>query len=165
MLNRSARLLVLLTLNTSAAVLAAGDPQSPSGIVITDTQDETVVVTARRREEQVQDVPIAVAAVSGTSLQQTGSNNVAVAILDTGFDYNHVDLSANIYNNPGECTGDGVDNDSNGYIDDCHGINVAYGTSDPMDDNDHGTHVAGTIGAVGNNGIGVVGVKFHAQAA
>jgi thermitase len=93
----------------------------------------------------------------------TGSNNVVVAILDTGFDYNHVDLSANIYNNPGECTGDGVDNDSNGYIDDCHGINVAYGTSDPMDDNDHGTHVAGTIGAVGNNGIGVVGVNWNVK--
>src|ERR1044071_4005210 len=76
----------------------------------------------------------------------TGSNNVVVAILDTGYDYNHVDLSANIYNNPGECTADGVDNDGNGYIDDCHGINVAYGNSDPMDDNEHGTHVAGTIG-------------------
>jgi len=93
----------------------------------------------------------------------TGSNNVVVAILDTGFDYNHVDLSANIYNNPGECTADGVDNDGNGYIDDCHGINVAYGNSDPMDDNEHGTHVAGTIGAVGNNGVGVVGVNWNVK--
>ena len=93
----------------------------------------------------------------------TGSNNVVVAILDTGYDYNHVDLSGNIFNNPGECTSDGVDNDGNGYVDDCHGINVAYGTSDPMDDNDHGTHVAGTIGAVGNNGIGVVGVNWNVK--
>jgi len=93
----------------------------------------------------------------------TGSNDVVVAIIDTGTDYNHVDLAANVYNNPAECTPDGVDNDNNGYIDDCRGINVAYGTSDPLDDNGHGTHVAGTIGAVGNNGIGVVGVNWNVK--
>ncbi len=87
----------------------------------------------------------------------TGSNEVIVGVIDTGIDYNHEDLAANAWINPNEIV-NGVDDDGNGYIDDIHGINTITGSGDPMDDHYHGSHCSGTIGAVGNNGIGVVGV-------
>ncbi len=93
----------------------------------------------------------------------TGSNNMVVAVIDTGIDYNHPDLAANMFHNTADCNSNGVDDDGNGYIDDCFGIDVANGDSDPMDDHYHGTHVAGTVGAVGNNGIGVVGVNWNVK--
>lgn len=90
---------------------------------------------------------------------QKGSKNVVVAVIDSGVDYNHRDLAANIWKNPGEIAGDGIDNDGNGYKDDWRGYDFVNKDSNPMDDNSHGTHIAGTIGAVGNNNIGVVGVS------
>lgn len=93
----------------------------------------------------------------------TGRGNTIVAVIDTGVDYTHPDLAQNIWTNLVEIPGDRIDNDNNGYIDDIHGYDFHNNDGDPMDDHDHGTHVAGTIGAVGNNGRGVVGVNQNVQ--
>ncbi len=91
----------------------------------------------------------------------TGSRDVVVGVIDTGIDYSHSDLASNMWVNTSEIAGDGIDNDGNGFIDDIHGINAITNTGDPMDDEGHGTHVSGTIGASGNNSVGVVGVNHE----
>ncbi len=91
-----------------------------------------------------------------------GISNTVVAVIDTGIDYNHEDLAANMWVNEAEYFGTpGVDDNTNGYVDDIYGIDTINGDSDPMDDHSHGTHVAGTIGATGSNGIGVTGVNWN----
>ncbi|MFA6096198.1 MAG: S8 family serine peptidase [Bacteroidota bacterium] len=94
---------------------------------------------------------------------QTGNNTTVIVVIDTGTDYTHLDLINNIWINLDEIPGNGIDDDGNGYIDDIHGIDTANDDSDPMDDHGHGTHVAGTIGAVANNGIGVAGVNHNVK--
>lgn len=94
-----------------------------------------------------------------------GSGTVVIGVIDEGLQVNHPDLAANVWVNTREVAGDGIDNDNNGYIDDINGFDffnndstVYDGTSD-----DHGTHVAGTIGGVGNNAIGVAGVAWNVK--
>ncbi|WP_286248882.1 S8 family serine peptidase [Pseudoalteromonas sp. MM1] len=91
----------------------------------------------------------------------TGSRDVVVGVIDTGIDYSHSDLASNMWVNSSEIPGDGIDNDGNGFVDDVHGINAITNSGDPMDDEGHGTHVSGTIGASGNNATGVVGVNHE----
>jgi uncharacterized repeat protein (TIGR01451 family) len=106
----------------------------------------------------------------------TGSKTVVVGVIDEGIDINHEDLTDNIWTNPGEVPNNGVDDDANGYIDDvngwdfAHNDNTVFDYTEPAyppasnysgDVEDHGTHVAGTIGAQGNNGKGVVGVNWQ----
>jgi len=90
----------------------------------------------------------------------TGSASVVVAVIDTGINYNHEDLSANMWRNPGEIEANGIDDDGNGFIDDYYGWDFYFNDSNPQEEFLHGTHVAGTIGAVGNNNLGVVGVNW-----
>jgi len=91
----------------------------------------------------------------------TGSRNVVVAVIDSGIDLTHPDLAANLWVNPGEIAGDGIDNDGNGFVDDVHGWDFVDNDGVPQDGFGHGTHVAGIIGAVGNNGTGVTGVNWQ----
>ncbi len=120
-----------------------------------------------------------------TTWDTSMGNGVKVAVVDTGVDYNHPDIAQNIWQNPGEVGLDsnsqekksnGIDDDNNGYIDDWRGWDASTTTSggnqimanklpdnDPLDDQGHGTHVAGTIAATGNNNLGVIGVAPEAK--
>lgn len=95
---------------------------------------------------------------------RTDATGAIVAVLGSGIDYNHSDLKANMWQNPNEtsCT-DGIDNDNNGYVDDCYGVDAYLDTGNPMDENGIGTHLAGIIGAVGNNASGVTGIGWKAK--
>jgi subtilisin family serine protease len=97
----------------------------------------------------------------------TGDPSIVIADTDTGADYNHEDLSDNVWVNQGEICNNGIDDDNNGYIDDCIGWNFFNNNNDPIDvtslGGGHGSNTAGIMGAVGNNGIGVTGVMWNAQ--
>jgi subtilisin family serine protease len=94
----------------------------------------------------------------------TGDTSQIIAFLDTGIDWHHPDLADNIWTNTAEADGiPGADDDGDGYVDDVHGWDFINNDNNPSDDNSHGTHVAGIACAVGNNGIGIAGVDWHAK--
>ncbi len=93
----------------------------------------------------------------------TGDSSQVIAILDTGVDWLHPDLAENIWINWGEISGNRSDDDNNGFIDDIRGWDFINNENNPMDDNRHGTHVAGIAAARGNNGIGIAGINWYAK--
>lgn len=134
---------------------------------------ETIQPPPSERSVLLKDPGVAMSwGLAGTDTLQAwsidqGNHDIVVAIIDTGADVQHPDLKQNIWVNPGETGIDakghdksrnGVDDDGNGYIDDVHGWNFASDTNDLTDHHGHGTHIAGIIGAVGGNGIGISGV-------
>lgn len=94
---------------------------------------------------------------------RTSASNVVVAVIDSGTQWSHPDLDDNIWSNADEIAGNGVDDDGNGYVDDIRGWDFYNNDNNPDDAEGHGTHVAGTVGAEGNNGIGVAGVAWDVQ--
>jgi subtilisin family serine protease len=94
---------------------------------------------------------------------QTGSSTVVVADIDTGMKLNHEDLAPNLWVNAGEIAGNNLDDDGNGYVDDVNGYDFFSNDSNPTDENGHGTHTAGTVGARGNNALGVTGVNWNVK--
>lgn len=106
---------------------------------------------------------------------EKGNSGVVIAVIDTGIDYNHEDLAANIWHNPGEIPGNSIDDDQNGYIDDIIGwdfVDAQMGAededfsdpdNDPLDSQGHGTLVAGIAAAVGNNGLGIAGITWNGK--
>lgn len=102
-------------------------------------------------------------------LPNRAAKNIIVAVVDTGVDYKHEDLADVMWVNKGEVAANGIDDDSNGYVDDVHGINTidrnadGTATTNPMDTHSHGTHVSGTIGAKQNNGKGIAGIATNVQ--
>jgi subtilisin family serine protease len=171
------RALVLTTTSMLAALAVAPVPgASAAGIGAPDglraTPDHAPVTrTARAAQAAATDPrtaeqwPLQGDAPMGidSAWRQTTGADVTVAIVDSGIDLGHPDLAPNLWTNPGEIPGNGIDDDANGYVDDVHGFDFVDGDGTPQDANGHGTHVAGIVGARGGNGIGVAGVAWRAR--
>ena len=107
--------------------------------------------------------PGAQSATSPASRKTGQSNPVVVAVIDTGIDAAHPDIQGQLWTNPGEIPGNGIDDDDNGYIDDVHGWDFVNNDNDPHDGHGHGAHVAGTIAAATHNTLGIAGLSWGAK--
>lgn len=118
--------------------------------------------------EDAKDNGISVNKAYRNALNKT-QTEIIVAVVDTGVDYNHEDLKDVMWTNTQEISGNGIDDDNNGYVDDVHGINTlvrdqsGVASGNPMASHDHGTHVSGTIAATQNNGVGIAGIASHTK--
>ncbi|KAK9844892.1 hypothetical protein WJX74_008256 [Apatococcus lobatus] len=137
--------------DTAAAGLAVNDP-----IWLAEWDRRVIGLTSRNASEDA-------GSLAGAWETQTDASAVIVCITDSGIDYTHPDLAANMWTNPGEVPGNGLDDDGNGIIDDVHGYNAVDNNGDIMDTDSHGTHTAGIVGAVANNGIGISGIAQKVQ--
>jgi subtilisin family serine protease len=136
---------------------AVGRPAAPDSLTFNDP------LYAQQWHLAAAKIPETWAYLESIGLPPGGRRDIVVAVIDTGVDYTHPDLTANMWTNSREIPANGVDDDGDGFVDDVHGVDVITNSGNPMDDHGHGTHVAGIIGAQANNGIGVVGVAYYVQ--
>lgn len=141
---------------------AAQNAKTPEGKVPNDLDSKLWGLNNQGQDNGTAGCDIGATKAWQTTTGLPNGQGPVIAVIDTGVDYNHPDLVNNIWTNPGEIPGNGIDDDGNGVIDDVHGYNARYDNGDPMDKHSHGTHCAGTIAAEGNNGQGVVGVNWNA---
>ncbi len=136
-------------------------------IMGSDAEVESVDVSSnpeyeKQKNHPVHKIPEGWEEVKKNGKHPGGSSDVIVAVIDTGVDYTHLDLRNNIWVNSAEIPNNGIDDDKNGYIDDINGWDCVGNDNNPMDDNGHGTHVAGII-AMENNKIGGVGIAYNCK--
>ncbi len=162
----TAQLIALMKANPEIATVEPNHIRRCSGIIPNDT-NFSQLWGLKNTGQSVN----ATAGTSGVDTQFSAAwrlvnpalNTVVIGIIDSGLDINHPDIFSNLWTNPGEIAGDGIDNDSNGRIDDIHGFDFANNTARVTDSGLHGTHVSGTAAAVGRNASGVIGMDFRAK--
>ncbi len=150
------------------APLSTSQPSTPSIFAAPPPDGSGDPLFAQQWHLNAANIPAAWQHLESNGLEPGGSRDIVIAVIDSGVDYTHPDLAANMWVNSTEFNGTpGNDDDGNGFVDDIHGVNVVSNSwsenGDPADDHGHGTHVAGIIAAQANNNVGGVGVAYNSQ--